>query len=65
MIYAVIDTIQNNIITNIIEANEDFAKHIGAVKLEDGYGIGDYYFEGEFYHASEQLPTETVSENPE
>ena len=33
--------IENDIVTNIIEADADFAQHIGAVELPDGYGIED------------------------
>ncbi len=41
-------TIEENRITNIIEADASFAAALGAIPVEDGYGVGDLYQDGEF-----------------
>ena len=53
MRYAVIE---NSICVNVIVAEPDFAKEIGAVEILDGYGIGDIYSDGEWSKAPEPEP---------
>ena len=42
--------IENRRCTNVIEADESFAKFIGAVPILDGYWIGDYFDGQSWYH---------------
>lgn len=55
MNYAIIE---NNICTNIIVADQEFADKIGAVELADGYGIGDIYIDGVWSKTEPIPPTE-------
>lgn len=43
MRYAVI---KDGICVNIVVSDASFAKEMGFVALADGYGIGDYFFDG-------------------
>lgn len=46
--------IKNGEIKNIIEAEENFANKIGAVRLKDGFGIGDSFENGIYSNANNQ-----------
>ena len=62
MKYAIVE---NNICTNIIVANADFAVSIGAVELPDGYGIGDTYTDGVWSHPEPPEPEPTAADDLE
>jgi len=40
--------IENGKVVNVIEADKEFAESIGAIKILDGYGVGDEYSDGKW-----------------
>lgn len=53
--------IENNICTNVVVANEEFADKMGFVFCEDGFGIGDIYENGAWSHPE---PPEPIPPQP-
>jgi len=47
---------ENGVVTNVIEADAEFAATIGAIPLPEGFGIGDFYDGAEWTKASSPPP---------
>ena len=57
--------IENGICVNVIIASAEYAGKIGAVPLQDGFGIGDLYDNGVWVHPEPEPqpePSPTVEE---
>jgi hypothetical protein len=54
MNYAVIE---NQLVINTVESDSDYAESQSWILLENGFGIGDFYIDGEFVKAPQPQPT--------
>lgn len=54
--------IENGVVVNVIAAQAEFAKTLGAIELQPGFGIGDLYQNGTYVR--KEIPQEE-EEDPE
>lgn len=52
--------IENGVVVNVIAAEPEFAKTLGAVELQPGFGIGDLYQNG--MYVKKEIPQEEEAE---